>query len=410
MKIDQSNVELIMTFFESDARKFGWGSLVNIVSFDALEGAHSILRNFTEVQLDEVKRKTRITWGDPTADFDDDLPANLVCEAIDPAANAPHIPRFYRRVRVGMIAKRIEGSLDEASMKTLKIKKREFSWTNPTTGAIELDGPTMLQIIIQGINPTTRVGVSDFKKSIQNCKLSMFDNNVKDMLDDMDANYQEIIAHSHTHDDYTMHLFDTLLTFKNEVFRSMVQRKKDDWELGGDIDPNALIDESVIKFNNMKKPNLWISSDSKDAKIIALTTKVETLQKEFASSMYDDGGKSTHKIDFHDAGDGWKKNVPEWKRTFKKASIVHEGKTYWWCKHHVYKDRYDGLYMDHKPEDHDECKANRKNEFNRGKDGDSSANGPDKKKLSLNKKMKLALMTKLKLSDSSGEELLASVN
>ena len=232
MKIDQSNVELIMTFFESDARKFGWGSLVNIVSFDALEGAHSILRNFTEVQLDEVKRKTRITWGDPTADFDDDLPANLVCEAIDPAANAPHIPRFYRRVRVGMIAKRIEGSLDEASMKTLMIKKRDFSWTNPTTGAIELDGPTMLQIIIQGINPTTRIGVSDFKKSIQNCKLSMFNNNVKDMLDDMDANYQDIIAHSHTHDDYTMHLFDALITSKNEIFRSMVQHKKDDWELG----------------------------------------------------------------------------------------------------------------------------------------------------------------------------------
>ena len=125
-----------------------------------------------------------------------------------------------------------------------------------------------------------------------------------------------------------MHLFDALLTSKNEVFRSMVQRKKNDWELGGDIDPNALIDESVTKFNNMKKQNVWISSDSKDAKIIALTIKVETLQKAFASSMSDDGGNSAHKIDFHGAGDGWKKNVPEWKRTFKEASIIHEGKTY----------------------------------------------------------------------------------
>ena len=66
----------------------------------------------------------------------------------------------------------------------------------------------MLQIIIQGINLTIHVSVSDFKKSIQNCKLPMFDNNVKDMLDDMNANYQEIIAHNHTHDDYIMHLFD----------------------------------------------------------------------------------------------------------------------------------------------------------------------------------------------------------
>lgn len=80
----------------------------------------------------------------------------------------------------------------------------------------------------------------------------MFDNNVNDILDDMDVHYQEIVAHNHTHDDYTMHSFDAVLTSKNEVFWSMVQRKKDNWELGGDIDPNAIIDKSVTKFNNIK--------------------------------------------------------------------------------------------------------------------------------------------------------------
>ena len=151
-----------MTSFESDARKFGWGSLINIIPFDALGDTHLILRNFTEVQLDEVKKQARITWGDSTVNFGDDLPTNLVCEEIDPADNTSHLKRFYRRVRAEMIAKRIEGSLDEASMKILMIKKRAFSWTNQTTGAIELDVPLMLQIIIQGINPTTRVGVSNF--------------------------------------------------------------------------------------------------------------------------------------------------------------------------------------------------------------------------------------------------------
>ena len=83
--------------------------------------------------------------------------------------------------------------------------------------------------------------------------------------------------------------------------------------------------------------------------------------------------------------------------------------TYYWCKHHVYKNRYDGLYMDHKSEDHDEWKTTKKG-FNKGRDDDSGTDGSEKKKLSLNKKMKYALMTKLKLSDSSAEELLASVN
>ena len=81
----------------------------------------------------------------------------------------------------------------------------------------------------------------------------MFDNNFKDMINNIDANYQETVSHSHTHNDYTMHLSDALLTSKNEVFWSTVQRKKDNWEIGSDIDPNALIDESITKLNNMKK-------------------------------------------------------------------------------------------------------------------------------------------------------------
>jgi len=100
-----------------------------------------------------------------------------------------------------------------------------------------------------------------------------------------------------------------------------------------------------------------------------VTTKVETLQEVFASSVSDGGGGVSRRNDFHDAGDGWKKCIPKWKCTFKGASIVHEGKTYWWCKHHAIKDRYDGLYMNHKPEDHEKWKTNKKygNKTKRGK-------------------------------------------
>ena len=121
MKIDQSNVKLIMTAFESDARKFGWGSLVNLIPFDAIGGTRSILLNFTEVHLDEVMKQARTTWGDTTARFEDDLPANLVCQALDPATTLAHVPRFHRRVRAGMIAKRIEGSLNLYSLFRVKI-------------------------------------------------------------------------------------------------------------------------------------------------------------------------------------------------------------------------------------------------------------------------------------------------
>ena len=109
----------------------------------------------------------------------------------------------------------------------------------------------------------------------------------------------------------------------------------------------------------MKKQNLWNHSDSKDAKIIALTTKVETLQKSFASSMSDGGNSGDRRNDFHYPRDGWKKTIPAWKRTKKEDSIKVDGRTYWWCVHHKYTGRYDGLYRDHKSEDHDNWKVNK---------------------------------------------------
>ena len=82
-----------------------------------------------------------------------------------------------------MITKRIEGIFDEASIKTIFNKKREFTWNDPITGIEELDDPTMLQIIIQGVNPTTRVGVSDFRMEIQDATLPKHNDNAQEMLD-----------------------------------------------------------------------------------------------------------------------------------------------------------------------------------------------------------------------------------
>ena len=77
-----------------------------------------------------------------------------------------------------MIVKRIDGLFDETSIKSLFNKKREFIWNDPTIGIEELDGPTMLRIIFQGITPTTRVGVYDYKMKIKNTILLKHNNNI----------------------------------------------------------------------------------------------------------------------------------------------------------------------------------------------------------------------------------------
>ena len=76
----------------------------------------------------------------------------------------------------------------------------------------------MLHIIVQSINPITRVGVPNFKLRIQNAKLSNITSNVKDMVDGMRSNCLHIIERNHTHPDYTIHLFTAMLTSRNDDF------------------------------------------------------------------------------------------------------------------------------------------------------------------------------------------------
>ena len=78
-------------------------------------------------------------------------------------------------------------------------------WTNPVTGAQEFDGPMTIQLIVSSINPTTRVDFLSYKMEIQTTTLQKFDNNVQEMVDFMEANYEEIVAHNFTHPDYSMH-------------------------------------------------------------------------------------------------------------------------------------------------------------------------------------------------------------
>ena len=69
IKISQSNAKTIMTALQTDARKFGWGPLVNIVPINEDGDTKSLIKQYNEVTLLDVKRQARITWGDRTAAY-----------------------------------------------------------------------------------------------------------------------------------------------------------------------------------------------------------------------------------------------------------------------------------------------------------------------------------------------------
>ena len=133
------------------------------------------------------------------------------------------------------------------------LHKDKFSWTSTTTGEVKFDAPTMLYLFVSNLNPSTRVGVTEFENEIQNARLDKYDHNLKEMLDNMQDNYGHITDLNQTHQAYLMHLFDALLSFWNDVSNAYIQRKKDFWEEIVTLTHDALIVDANTKSNNMMK-------------------------------------------------------------------------------------------------------------------------------------------------------------
>ena len=143
--------------------------------------------------------------------------------------------------------------------------------------------------------------------------------------------------------------------------------------------------------------------DAKDAKIVALTTKIDTLEIAFNTQSSSDAPKQGKQ------GKNGNFNLPEWRKTKRGDSITKEGETWWWYPHHKVEGQFDGLYMKHKPSEHDKWKEERdkkRKEYKDrrrekcDKDGKSSGNNnSSSSKLTLSDKLKSALMTRLDVTD-----------
>ena len=121
-----------------------------------------------------------------------------------------------------MIAKRIEASLTSVSWKVLFGKRKHFTWVG-TNGVASYNGPTMLQLIISTINPSTRVGISDLKSSIRAVRLVQVQWDVVTLCDKMTADYLLIEKLNGRHDDMVLDTYTALLLGKNDVFNNFVQ-------------------------------------------------------------------------------------------------------------------------------------------------------------------------------------------
>ena len=82
--------------------------------------------------------------------------------------------------------------------------------------------------------------------------------------------------------------------------------------------------------------------DPRDAQILALTTALEnqTSKQSYGSGGYSGSGYGGSKEETIPG----MKYLKMWRKINKGPTLVKDGVTHHWFKHHVYEGHYDGLY------------------------------------------------------------------
>ena len=148
-----------------------------------------------------------------------------------------------------MISKAIEAHLTTSSFNKLLLNKKDFNWTKDD-GTTCYDGPTMLLICLQLVNPSTNIGVEKYILKLEQAIMGKYGNKVPDMLYDMKMYYNSIIDHYvsvvgdevvYSSKQFSRRIFISLATCLNGVFNNWLQQKKDEFDETGITDLDTLI-------------------------------------------------------------------------------------------------------------------------------------------------------------------------
>jgi hypothetical protein len=203
-------------------------------------------------------------------------------------------------------------------------------------------------------------------------------------------------------------------------FRSYFTSLERPWQMNKEkVTSQSLMADACSYYTNVAVSDDWELEVNKHAQIIALTMQLLKLKQEMSQIKTSTKPSGDANKPLNEAGDK-RYVIQEWRLTkVENGNVFNMVKTggtkYWWCDNHKHPESdHAGMYVFHKPSEHDAWKQ-RKNDYNkkRGKcksdanikapSGPSSvtpvASSSSASKLSLAKSLQEALTTMAGLSE-----------
>jgi hypothetical protein len=189
---------------------------------------------------------------------------------------------------------------------------------------IQQDGPTLLKVVLVDTFVATQAHTFKIKEQLYDLQMKAFKGNVQTMNQSVREIMVDLQAagHSFGNDDIMIALFRAYAGSTNEEFKNAVMYWKNEWNNGSLTSAEELMVKADGKYDELKKAGTWGKSSEKDEQIIALTARIETLQKEVSKEK----GSSAS------SAKGAGKYAWKYDRSLSaSATYVREGKTFKWC-------------------------------------------------------------------------------
>ena len=117
------------------------------------------------ISLDIVQRGAHVTFGTALADGDAILAQPCISVALDPENNNADEAKLYNRLHVNVVVEIVKNFLTPNGWDYLMLQQQNVSFPD-ITGMKSYDGPTMLKVLLNEIDPTASVNVELHRQAI----------------------------------------------------------------------------------------------------------------------------------------------------------------------------------------------------------------------------------------------------
>lgn len=347
-----------------------WGDILG-----QIEDSNGVKRNLLEeshaLTLEDVTKHSQKIWSEGKTDFKID---EGVVDADGKIAQ--------KRIKSAMIAQFIQNSMTTKAFLDLQIhkKKFEFKYSN---GLTENCGLLLIYFLFEDIDPDTRVGTQTLTDDLEGLTLAEFDDDIVKMYTSFETILHELELREDPYKKPVPLLLDILVEHKDKEFAKCIQDKRDEYDEGKDYTVAELMRIAKSKLNNIesrrkrqeRRDKRSKSNSTIDSNLVTLlaahpnlfTALLTQQQAQQSASIGPPGGFNPNSSS---AGSGFTTpgldlaaqdpslSVDVW-RTKKIADTVYVNGIQWfWCPHHKFPGKFDGLYMKHQPgEGHDAWQA-----------------------------------------------------